>query len=165
MRPPMILRIPSGRAASFVCRNSLRLARPEFRRGRPRASRSKMQIQPARVFLPSKSNPSRTKQNQAKLLGFVWFYSSESGLFNELRRIQIRNFCPASRSRSGCGRKSQPTRSPHSRLRGRWLSAAFLVAEHHSAVFCSWQDKVINSGITPVPRAHPALDRPPFRKN
>jgi hypothetical protein len=25
------------------------------------------------------------------LLGFAWFYSSESGLFNGLRRIQIKN--------------------------------------------------------------------------
>jgi hypothetical protein len=42
-------------------------------------------IQPAREFLANKS-----KQNQAKKLGFAWFYSSESGLFNGLRRIQIR---------------------------------------------------------------------------
>jgi hypothetical protein len=37
-------------------------------------------IQPAREFPPSKS-----KQNQAKLLGFPWFCSSESGLFKGLR--------------------------------------------------------------------------------
>src|SRR5271165_2827562 len=35
-------------------------------------------------------NPSRTKQNQIKLLGFAWFYSSESGLFNGLRRKKIK---------------------------------------------------------------------------
>ena len=31
--------------------------------------------------------------NEAKWLGFIWFYSSESGLFNGLQRIQI-NFFP-----------------------------------------------------------------------
>jgi hypothetical protein len=34
--------------------------------------------------------PSGAKQNQAKLLGFAWLYSSESGLFNGLRRIQTK---------------------------------------------------------------------------
>jgi hypothetical protein len=28
------------------------------------------------------------------LLGFIWFHSSESGLFNELRRFQIKKFSP-----------------------------------------------------------------------
>jgi hypothetical protein len=37
-------------------------------------------IQPERELRPSKS-----KQNQAKLLGFPWIYSSESGLFKGLR--------------------------------------------------------------------------------
>jgi hypothetical protein len=32
------------------------------------------------------ATPSIAKQIQAKLLGFTWFYSSESGLFNGLRR-------------------------------------------------------------------------------
>jgi hypothetical protein len=31
--------------------------------------------------------PSPTKQNQIKMLGFTWFYSSESGLFNGLPPI------------------------------------------------------------------------------
>src|SRR5271168_3445951 len=38
---------------------------------------------------PSKSK--HAKQNQAKALGFAWFYSSESGLFNGLRRKKIKN--------------------------------------------------------------------------
>src|SRR5271170_7383311 len=33
--------------------------------------------------------PSLAKQNEVKMLGFAWFYSSESGLFNGLRRKQI----------------------------------------------------------------------------
>jgi hypothetical protein len=33
-----------------------------------------------------------SKQNKIKLLGFPWFYSSESGLFKALRRIQIKFF-------------------------------------------------------------------------
>ncbi len=31
------------------------------------------------------AKPSLAKQIQTKLLGFAWFYSSESGLFNGLR--------------------------------------------------------------------------------
>jgi hypothetical protein len=38
-----------------------------------------LRIQPAREFLQGQS-----KQIQAKLLGFAWFYSFESGLFNGL---------------------------------------------------------------------------------
>ena len=43
----------------------------------------------------TQTNPSPAKQIQAKLLGFVWFYSSESGLFNGLRRFQIKNLVPS----------------------------------------------------------------------
>jgi hypothetical protein len=31
------------------------------------------------------TNPNKTKQNSLDFLGFPWFYSSESGLFNGLR--------------------------------------------------------------------------------
>jgi hypothetical protein len=41
---------------------------------------------------PCQASPSPAKQNQTKLLGFAWFYSSESGLINGLRRFQIRVF-------------------------------------------------------------------------
>src|SRR5271169_3909645 len=41
--------------------------------------------------------PSKTKQIQVKLLGFAWFYSSESGLFNGLQRFQIEKAGPVSR--------------------------------------------------------------------
>jgi hypothetical protein len=44
---------------------------------------------------PGQANPSLTKQIQIKLLGFAWFYSSESGLINGLQRIQIRIFLPS----------------------------------------------------------------------
>jgi hypothetical protein len=37
------------------------------------------------------ANPSKRKQMQTKLLEFACFYFSESGLFNGLHRIQIRN--------------------------------------------------------------------------
>jgi hypothetical protein len=43
-------------------------------------------------FKPGQANPSPAKQIQIKLLGFAWFYSSESGLINGLRRFQIRIF-------------------------------------------------------------------------
>jgi hypothetical protein len=49
--------------------------------------------------------PSKTKQIQTKMLGFAWFYSSESGLFNGLQRFQIRNsllpFPPPSAAQGG----------------------------------------------------------------
>jgi hypothetical protein len=32
----------------------------------------------------SQANPNKTKQNSLDFLGFAWFYSSESGLFNGL---------------------------------------------------------------------------------
>ena len=39
----------------------------------------------------SSERPNYSKQNQIKSLGFPWFYSSESGFFNGLRPIQIKN--------------------------------------------------------------------------
>jgi hypothetical protein len=42
------------------------------------------------------ARPNRTKQNQAKLLGFAWFYSSESGLFNVLRQKNKKFLSPFS---------------------------------------------------------------------
>jgi hypothetical protein len=41
---------------------------------------------------PGQAKPSSAKQIQAKLLGFAWFYSSESGLINGLHRFQIKIF-------------------------------------------------------------------------
>ena len=41
---------------------------------------------------PGQANPSPAKPIQIKLLGFAWFYSSESGLINGLQRFQIRIF-------------------------------------------------------------------------
>jgi hypothetical protein len=43
---------------------------------------------------PGQANPSPTKQIQIKLLGFAWFYSSESGLINGLQPIPNKNFSP-----------------------------------------------------------------------
>jgi len=37
------------------------------------------------------------------LLGFAWFYSSQSKLFNELRRFQIGNFSPSPHCRISHG--------------------------------------------------------------
>src|ERR1700722_11272080 len=44
----------------------------------------------------NQAKPSQAKLNQAILLGFIWFYSSESGLFNGLQRIQIKISLPVS---------------------------------------------------------------------
>jgi hypothetical protein len=37
-------------------------------------------------------NPNESKENQGKILAFPWIPLAESGLFNGLRRIQIKNF-------------------------------------------------------------------------
>ncbi len=42
------------------------------------------------------ANPSSAKLIQIKMLGFAWFYSSETGLFNGLQRFQIKIFLPYS---------------------------------------------------------------------
>jgi hypothetical protein len=44
----------------------------------------------ARQSDPAEGRASATKQIQEKRLGFAWFYSSESGLFNKLRRFQTK---------------------------------------------------------------------------
>src|SRR5208282_2409092 len=41
---------------------------------------------------PGQANPSVAKLIQIKMLGFTWFYSSDSGLINGLQRFQIRIF-------------------------------------------------------------------------
>jgi hypothetical protein len=46
---------------------------------------------------PGQAKPSSAKQIQTKLLGFAWFYSSESGLINGLQRFQIEIFLLALR--------------------------------------------------------------------
>jgi hypothetical protein len=61
---------------------------------RPRGFRLAGERQAAALV---KFPPSRTKQKPRKkalvFLGFAWFYSSESGLFNGLRRFQMKKFC------------------------------------------------------------------------
>jgi hypothetical protein len=46
----------------------------------------------SRVRLGGQILPSQTKQNQTRMLGFAWFYSSESGLFSGLRREKLNKF-------------------------------------------------------------------------
>ncbi len=46
----------------------------------------------------------------AKTLGFAWFYSSESGLFNGLQRFQIRNSLLACLLAAGCPARAQGLR-------------------------------------------------------
>jgi hypothetical protein len=54
--------------------------------GKSAEAGTKAWMQPERELRPSKS-----KQNQGKLLGFPWFYSSESGLFKALRAKNKKN--------------------------------------------------------------------------
>jgi hypothetical protein len=46
------------------------------------------------IQLNGELGQNKSKENQAKILGFPWIYSSDSGLFNGLRRIQIKNSVP-----------------------------------------------------------------------
>src|SRR5208282_5801556 len=54
----------------------------------------KTQIPPHPQSKPGQANPSPAKPIQIKLLGFAWFYSSESGLIKGLQRIPNTNFSP-----------------------------------------------------------------------
>jgi hypothetical protein len=61
------------------------------------------------------ANPRPAKQVQAKMLGFIWVYSSESGLFNGLRRFQIKI-------------------SPHTRLCGQALRKARFFSDDQAKI-------------------------------
>jgi hypothetical protein len=56
----------------------------------------------------------RTKENQAKILGFVWFYLVESGLFQRVTREKIKKSPRPSARASGCGTTLQT--APDSRF-------------------------------------------------
>jgi hypothetical protein len=48
--------------------------------------------------------PNKTKQKSLDLLGFIWFTSSESDLFNELQAKKLKKIPSISTRVSGCGR-------------------------------------------------------------
>jgi hypothetical protein len=52
---------------------------------------------------PAARRPNSAKQIQIKLLGLAWFYSSESGLFNGLRRKKIKKSFSLSLPRRASG--------------------------------------------------------------
>jgi hypothetical protein len=55
---------------------------------------------------PVQINPRKSKENQAKKLGFPWIPLAESGLFNALQRFQIKKFPSVSTRVSGCWSKA-----------------------------------------------------------
>src|SRR5271170_3312299 len=61
-------------------------AAPSGRRPRPFHVKRGGRPQVGKAAESVQARPSLAKQNQAKKLGFAWFYSSESGLFNGLQR-------------------------------------------------------------------------------
>jgi hypothetical protein len=96
---------------SFSLRAALRRCLTENRRAGKRQSAAapirQGELSPAAKYRQAKPNPS--KLIQIKLLGFAWSYSSESGLFNGLWRIQIKNFLsflPAAKTGKAGGLKS-----------------------------------------------------------
>jgi hypothetical protein len=56
-------------------------------------------------------NPNKSKENQAKKLGFPWIPLAESGLFNALQRFQIKKFPSVSTRVLGCRSKAFHARS------------------------------------------------------
>jgi hypothetical protein len=52
--------------------------------------------------LEESARPNYSKQIQAKLLGFAWFYSSGLGLFNGLQRFQIKILSLLIPARAAC---------------------------------------------------------------
>ena len=95
---PRRFRALRDRRRGRACRRGATGARGRARSGRPPARRRageggmRGSLGPFRKTKQIQAKPSPAKLNQAKVLGFTWFYSSESGLFNGLRRIQIRIF-------------------------------------------------------------------------
>jgi hypothetical protein len=91
--------------------------------------------------------PSKTKTKiEAKKLGFPWFYSSESGLFNGLRRIQIKKIWPPSQV------VCKTSQAAFLSFSGRWSGKArirsaveFVIADDHSPGFPFPQDNVDKS--------------------
>jgi hypothetical protein len=63
------------------------------------------------IAKPVQINPRKTKENQAKKLGFPWIPLAESGLFNALQRFQIKKFPSVSTRVSGCWSKAFHARS------------------------------------------------------
>jgi hypothetical protein len=81
---------------------------------------------------------SKTKGLQGNKLAFPWIPLAESGLFNGLRRIQIKNFPVLPKTRPGCKKQG-----------GRLLEA---VGIHMPAAFagrvCPWADLNRDFGLT-----------------
>lgn len=95
------------------------------------------------------TNPSRTKPDQTKPSKIAWFYSSGSGLFNGLRRIQIRIFQSLSQvvcarclnrlsPRSFCSFGAEHARAPSASGKCITQISAFAKKKHNflSAAIC-----------------------------
>jgi hypothetical protein len=61
-------------------------------RGNDKTARASILAKYNLMAKPVQINPRKTKENQAKKLGFPWIPLAESGLFNALQRFQIKNF-------------------------------------------------------------------------
>ena len=73
--------------------HGVQIGQPERRPG------GKIQPQVDLVCKQIQAEPNKSKQIQTKILGFIWFYSSESGLFNGLRAKKLKK---VSASPTGC---------------------------------------------------------------
>jgi hypothetical protein len=62
--------------------------RPDRRRGQG----VREWLEPSRIQPGGELGARKTKENQAKILGFAWISLAESGLFKGLRRKKIKKF-------------------------------------------------------------------------
>ncbi len=93
----------------------------------------------------------QSKENQGKILAFPWILLAESGLFNGLQRIQIKNFLGGLTRVAGCGRASQ---TANSHWAPRWSLAELPTGVYDSCDFCLIQVKLASSRITPAGQPH-----------
>jgi hypothetical protein len=89
--------------------------------------------------------PSKTKRFQIKRLGFPWIPLADSGLFNELRGIQIKKLFSLSARVSGCIVDTRPDGL-----------ASVAAASRHAARLPIWKIYSIKSSFTQI-KKNPAV--------
>jgi hypothetical protein len=92
------------------------------------------------------ARPSQTKQNQGKprktkekMLGFPWILSSESRLFNGLRRLRSKNSSRASYPRISTVLHVRPARYAWATL----VATETISASGQSTIICDFQQRIV----------------------
>ena len=116
--------------------------------------------QPAREF--RQANPNKSKPHQTNPNKIAWFYLVlfvRIGIFQWVTANPNKIFLSRLSSRPGLWTKCQNHSSLLWRRRPRTMMVEFLMPSTIALILCSWQDKVINSGITSVPGQFRPVDR------